>query len=331
MSILSSQLVTTGLADSPTSLIFLKTSDTLSGVQAAGYLTLNLENLTYQLSPYQLAVVYTTDAGTVLLQVSFANNVWSLVNQAVTDVVATPTVANQIAYATNTGGSLAASGLSTALFNAGNISAGLSGTAGALESYSSTALRGALALQAVANTGNTNVTISNVAFGQASTLSFADIGSAAGRFLVANTATPFTNGNFPKASGTGGLMVDSGIAVSNLMQLNAANVMTTGGSITLLKATGTEASNAVTASGNAGVITTSSLTTAGAGTYSITWTNTSITATSVINLQWQGGTNTTANFTMSVVAGSGSATLVIHNNTAATALNGTIIIGFAVL
>ena len=96
------------------------------------------------------------------------------------------------------------------------------------------------------------------------------------------------------------------------------------------KGNGTESSNAVTATGNAGVITTSSLSTAGGSTYAITWTNTSITTTSVIVLTISGGTNTTQNITFKVVPGSGSATLTIYNNTASTALNGTILISYAV-
>jgi hypothetical protein len=44
-----------------------------------------------------------------------------------------------------------------------------------------------------------------------------------------------------------------------------------------------------------------------------------------------GGTNTTENITLKAVAGAGTATLTIYNNTAATALNGTILIGYSVL
>jgi hypothetical protein len=97
------------------------------------------------------------------------------------------------------------------------------------------------------------------------------------------------------------------------------------------KANGTEAANAVTASGQAGVITTSALTTAGAGNYVITWTNTFIAATSVILIGKMGGTNTTKNFTIEVVPGAGTATMTIYNLTAATALNGTIILSYEVI
>lgn len=96
------------------------------------------------------------------------------------------------------------------------------------------------------------------------------------------------------------------------------------------KVNGAESSNAVTASGGAGVITTSSLTTAGAGSYAITWTNSLITSTSGIALQIVGGTNTVQNITMTCVPGSGTATLTIYNNTAATQLNGTILISYLV-
>lgn len=101
-------------------------------------------------------------------------------------------------------------------------------------------------------------------------------------------------------------------------------------SVVFTKVNGTEAANAVTANGNAGVITTSSLTTAGGGSYAITWTNSSITSTSTIFLTLSGGTNTTQNFRFSCVPGSGSATLTIYNLTAATSFNGTMLISYLV-
>jgi hypothetical protein len=132
-------------------------------------------------------------------------------------------------------------------------------------------------------------------------------------------------------SGTAGAVADSGVLLANVMQKNIVNTMAAGSSIVLAKVNGTEAANAVTANGVAGYLTTSALTTAGAGTYVITWTNTFISTTSVIGLTIQGGTNTTQNVNFKVVAGAGTATLTIYNLTAATALNGTIIIGYSVL
>lgn len=207
-----------------------------------------------------------------------------------------PTIANHLAVYTNTSGNLGEDA-ATAI-NAGNIQAGLSGTAGSVISFPAGALAGSLALKAIGNTGDTVTTISNAIMGQASTISIPDPGAAAANFVL-DTGT--TN-------------------------------MITGSQINLAKANGTEAANAVTASGNAGVITTSSLTTVGGGTYAITWTNTHITATSVIGLTIQGGTNNaTNNITFTCVPGAGTATLTIFNNTAATALNGTLLIGYSVL
>lgn len=96
------------------------------------------------------------------------------------------------------------------------------------------------------------------------------------------------------------------------------------------KATGTEAANAVTASGTSGVITTSALTTAAGASYAITWTNTFITTASIIVLSLMGGTNTKNTLQIKATAGSGTSTLTITNNNAA-ALDGTVIIGFMVI
>lgn len=82
MGILKSQLVNTGFADAPTGLIWLRTDNTLAEVTAPGYLELNLSTSTNLLNIYQLAVTYTTDSGTVLLQVKQVNGEWSLAVQA---------------------------------------------------------------------------------------------------------------------------------------------------------------------------------------------------------------------------------------------------------
>lgn len=99
----------------------------------------------------------------------------------------------------------------------------------------------------------------------------------------------------------------------------------------VVKANGTESSNAVSANGSAGVITTSSLTTAGGSSYAITFTNPVINTASVVLVSLMGGTNTTENITLKATAGSGTSTLTIYNNTSATALNGTLLIGYQVL
>lgn len=323
----------TGLASVNPSIIYILTSDTFATVTATGYLN-NVKQEGFTFSNQQMALVYTTDDGPVWLRVvitysgaSVLNTVISLAQLSEPGNVSLPTVANHVVVSTDTAGSLA--NLSGTAINRGSLQAGLSGTAGSLISFSGTASKGSLILSAVANTGNTNTTISNVAMGQASVISIPDPAGATANFAVAPAA--LVNNNLVKASGTAGLVADAGIVATAVMQTTAVNTMSGSGQIILVKANGTESANAVTASGNAGVITTSSLTTAGGATYAITWTNTKITSTSVIALTIQGGTNTTQNITFTCAPGAGSATLTIYNLTAATALNGTILIGYSVL
>lgn len=310
--------------------------DNLATITTAGYLNqVNLESNPLA-STDILQVLYSfnpqSQAGTYgVFTVTISNSgVITLVAAVSPGDVLLPVVANRIAQFNGTTGQIY-DGTAPAV-HAGNIQAGLSGTAGTLASFPATAARGSFLIVGVANTGNTNVTLSNVAMGQATVVSIPDPANAVGRLLIGAAATPFVSGNFPVASGTGGLMVDSGASPTSFASLTAANTFTGAGQIILAKANGTEAANAVTASGNAGVITTSALTTAGGATYAITWTNTKITATSVVGLTIQGGTNnSTNNITFTVVPGAGSATLTIFNNTAATALNGTLLIGYSVL
>jgi len=314
---------------------YMTTTDNLATITTAGYLN-NIDLQSFPIGVQDViqclySVNPQTGAGTYgAFTVSISGTgVITLVQWSGDSGVVLPTIANHIATYTNTTGTISED--PTIAISGGSIQAGLSGTAGRLISYPATASKGSLALTAVANTGNTATVISNNAMGQASTINIPDPGNAVGQFLVAATATPFTTGHLVSTSGTAGLTVDSGVAAAQVMQLNAVNTMTGTGQIILVKANGTEAANAVTASGNAGVITTSSLTTAGGSSYAITWTNTKITSTSVLSFCIQGGTNTTQNITFGCVPGSGTATLTIYNNTAATALNGTILIGYVVL
>lgn len=330
MSVISVTQAPTGLVGVDPSFIYIVTNDTYSTVVTTGYLNTYKQNGNINVfNNLQMALVYTTDDGVVLLKVVVTSDDISLSAISSPGVVTLPTIANHIIISSDTAGTLA--NLTGTAINNGSLQAGLSGTAGTLISYPSTASKGSFIVAAVANSGNTTFTLSNASMGQATVASIPDPANALARVLVGATATPFVSGNFPVASGTAGLMVDSGVAATNLMKVNAVNTMSGSGQIILVKANGTEAANAVTASGNAGVITTSSLTTAGGASYAITWTNTLITATSVIGLTIQGGTNTTQNINFKVVPGAGSATLTIYNLTAATALNGTILIGYSVL
>jgi hypothetical protein len=278
---------------------FMVVGDNLAAVTTAGYLNqVSLESNPIAATDV-IQCLYSfsqaTQTGTYgVFAVTISNGVITLTLEGAAGQVTLPTIANHIATYTNVLGGLSEDA-ATAI-NGGNLQAGLSGTAGTLASFPATAGKGSLKVVAVANTGNTATTISNAAMGQASVISIPDPAAATANFLL-----------------------NSG-----------AQTMAAGSSIVLAKVNGTEAANAVTASGVAGFITTSSLTTAGGGTYVITWTNTFISATSVIALTVQGGTNTTANIDFKVVPGSGTATLTIYNLTAATALNGTVLLGYTV-
>lgn len=147
--------------------------------------------------------------------------------------------------------------------------------------------------------------------------------------LFSATANRIYDGNFSASDPTKTKVV---MATAATTLNNWAMFTDTAGTIgNILKANGTEAANAVTASGKAGVITTSALTTAGGASYAITWTNTQIAAASAIQLTLMGGTNTIKNITLQATAGVGTSTLTIYNNTAADPLDGTLIIGYQVV
>ena len=338
MAILSIQTAQpTGLASVYPEVIYILTSDTYATVTATGYLTAQkAQGFTF--SNQQMALVYTSDDGPVWLSVVITYSGASVLNTVVSLTAPTspgdtllPTIANHIIVSTNTVGTLA--NLTGTAINNGTIQSGLlvGGVVGAFVAYPTTTLSGFLQVSPTVNSGgNFNTTITNAAsVGQSQVISVPDVGAATGQFVAKTSA--FVSGNFPQNSGTAGLVIDSGLAVSNVVSKIAANTFSGSGQIILAKANGTESGNAVTASGNAGLITTSALTTAAGSTYSITWTNTKITATSVIGLTIQGGTNTVQSIKFTCVPGSGTATLVINNIGPTNALNGTIFIGYSVL
>jgi len=155
---------------------------------------------------------------------------------------------------------------------------------------------------------------------------------------------PTVANDFAQFNNTTGQLIDGGKSASNntktkVVMADAATTLNNWAMFTdvagtignILKANGTEAANAVTASGKAGVITTSALTTAAGGSYAITWTNTQIAAASAIQLTLMGGTNTIKNITLQATAGVGTSTLTIYNNDGVAALDGTLFIAYQVV
>lgn len=124
-------------------------------------------------------------------------------------------------------------------------------------------------------------------------------------------------------------------------------VSTTGGAVTasattpvVIKAATTLKSNVVskTMTSNIGTVTnyilqctTPALTTAGAASQTEVITLTGLAATDIAFVQLAGGTNTVMNITLSAVATTNTLTVTIFNNTAATALNGTVIFNVWIL
>jgi len=89
---------------------------------------------------------------------------------------------------------------------------------------------------------------------------------------------------------------------------------------------------AATLSKQAGTITSAALTTAAAGRYTLTLTNTLVKAASVVVASVATGTNTTAGLVLETVTpAAGSVVIVVKNDHASSALDGTIKVSFAVL
>lgn len=247
MTVLSFQVNYAGQAGVFPSEIAIQTNSTLAQVTAVGYLDhMFAENVPLRNGMMALVSTKPTPSSktvqTSWLNVVNASNHWSLTATAVSpSSVTLPTIANHMAVFTDVAGSLSEDA-ATAI-NGGNIQAGLSGTAGYLASFPSAASKGSFRVAAVANTGDTLVTLSNVAHGQATVYSIPDAGNALGRVLVGAGATPFVTGRLLVSSGTGGLVADAGASVK--AQTTAA--YGGGGTSNAFTATGLTASSIVTA------------------------------------------------------------------------------------
>ncbi len=256
MPIINIQTVQTGLVGVLPSLAYIDTSDPLATVMTAGYLNHEVQNgASFQLPC--IAAVSTKETPTSASRIgwfaiSHSGSNWSLVSASspAAGVVTLPTILNHIAIYSDTSGTLAEDA-STAI-NGGNIQAGLSGTAGYLASFPSAGSKGSLRLTAVANTGDTLVTISNALHGQASVYSIPDCGTSTANLLIS------------KLTGTqhitvGALAVDAGIISSGIATGGSA------GGLILYPATTTTGSLRLTPVGNVGNFATSISDIAGLG------------------------------------------------------------------
>jgi hypothetical protein len=315
------------------SLKFMVTTDPLASVIVPGYLNqANIDSGNPMAPTDVVAMLYNFDS-------RFQTGTFAVftVSISVTGVISLvlwnpgvllPVVANDIALFFSSSGEIY-DGVNVIARHQGNIQAGLSGTQGGFISYPSSPATGNFIFEASVSAGNFTTVLTNASMGQATNFFIPDP-SVTNAFLTV-IPSALVNNNLVKAQGTTGLLVDTGINASNVMQNNITNTFTVSGRLIANKVNGTEAANAVTANGMAGLITTSSLTTAGGASYAITWTNSFISSTSSVLLTLSGGTNTIKNITLEVIPGAGTSTLTIYNNTAATALNGTIFISYLVI
>lgn len=239
------------------------TTDDLTTITTAGYLD-NVQKQGFVLNPTDVVLInYDNGTASGFFTVSITNGITTLAPLVSAGEVVLPVVSGNFANFTGTTGAIADEGYvpldatktnvvmasaavianhiacfsdvagtvnddAATAINGGNIQAGLSGTAGTLASFPATAARGSLVVAAVANTGNTNTTISNAAMGQASVISIPDPAGATANFAIAPSA--LVNGNIIEASGTAGLVVDSGVATADI-QLNTNIIAATTGNI----------------------------------------------------------------------------------------------------
>lgn len=196
-------------------LVRIATSDSLATVTAAGWITPDEQQL-YQLTSYDFVFcAYNSGANQVILSVAVS----------AAGVVTLSELADQ-----------------TGAIFLGDVQAGASGTAGAFLSYPSTASKGYLKLAAAANSGNTATTITNASMGQATVLTIPDPAGATANMVVAPSA--LVSGNFVKASGTAGLVVDGGAKILAQTTLTYGG----GGTSNVFTATGLTATSKVAAS-----------------------------------------------------------------------------------
>ncbi len=223
----------TGLQGVTPQFIYIDTTDTTAQVTAAGYLD-HTKNDGFNYSNNQLAIVSTgtkpnQDVDIYNVSVSAAGVVTLIANINPGSVLL-PVVANHLAVFTNVAGQIG-DPAGTAI-HGGSIQAGIAGTLGSWIAYGA-ASGGALDFLTttyLTSGGNRGLTITNVAMGQATTMTLPDPGNANGRYLVGATATPFTNGNILIASGTGGVVADGGVApaalqrTANIIAAKTANI-----------------------------------------------------------------------------------------------------------
>lgn len=148
-----------------------------------------------------------------------------------------------------------------------------------------------------------------------------------GNDLVVNSIK--TGATTAGQAGTAGTATAETITAVKTFSANPA--FTVGNTIKSNVAATTLTSNAATVTGSFLQCTTPSLSTAGGSSQAEVITLVGTAATDIVFVTLAGGANTTKNITLSAVCTTDTITVTIYNNTAATALNGTVIFNLWIL
>lgn len=344
-----------GLSGSAPQIWSAVTSDSSATVVASGYL--NDIALKLGIKANDIMFVNTSDASTFPMQtglsatlmeyqVTYSAPNWSLIvaNPEGFATVTLPTVANVIPTFSNTAGNLVDSSHSIiGNFFVGTAANGLTAHAGG--GQTNALLLTADVINNVTTVATTADSVKLPPSNVGESVTIANNGANSMQVFGSGTDTinsVATGTGVSQAAGTtvtyrvnvaGNWLAVLPPAPGNVVLINQINTFTAGNGFVLTKGTGTVSSNAVTINAQAGVITTTSLSTAsGASATATTLTNSFIAATSAIFCNVIGGTNTTNGITITAVPGAGSASIVLTNgNVAAAALNGTVIYSFLVV
>lgn len=211
-----------GIAGTAPTLFSASTTDNLATITAVGY----MNDRSAQIKANDIVYINYSDTSTyplntgltatfVSMKVTYSAGNWTLV---ATDVDSGALLAaNNLSDVNSASTSATNLGLGTGNNVAFlNVQAGNSGNAGYFRSYPASASSGYFELQAANSAGNYAAILKNASLGQASTWTLADPGGASSNILQAPAA--LVSGNFPQASGTAGLVVDSGYNVNNVLQ-----------------------------------------------------------------------------------------------------------------
>jgi len=149
-----------------------------------------------------------------------------------------------------------------------------------------------------------------------------------GNDLVVNSIKTGATGAGQAGTATGPTATET---ITGVKTFSANPAFTVGKTIKSNVASATLTSNAATVTSYFVQGTTPSLTTAGGASQAETITLTGVAAGDIAFVSLAGGTNTTKNITLSAVCTTDTITVTIYNNTASTALNGTVIFNLWVL